>query len=272
MSRPIDYSYAPPAYPAPLTFPDGLFTKGRTRRKVSPADVLILTPDRNEKKADYTGAFLPEARNFAKLHGISRDQIHAINVSKPMAVRARQSLDLIREHRPRVLVVFCHGYSTGIQIGFRSPVNVKRKKGWYRPTKRSKLDFDELVALMATESPNSTIVLFCCSTGDDPDSDDETAPGSGDDSFADLLRDRLCEADARTCRVFAHVTAGHTTRNPHVKLYDGGYSATGGAGAAYIARPRSKSFRRLAKALKTDFRFRLPFMSISRINELLETV
>ncbi len=272
MSSLIDYSYAPPAFPPPLTFKNGLFTKGRKSRRVDPDKVLILTPDRNEKKADYTGAFLPEARKFADLHGIPRSQIHTIDVGKSMRYRADRSLALIEEHQPQVLVIFCHGYSTGIQVGFRSPSKVKRKRGWYTPTTRAKEQFDHLVELMASCNKNPTIALYCCSTGDDPDNDDDSAPGSGDDSFADLLRDALCEAGSRTCRVFAHVTAGHTSRNPHCKFYDGAYSSTGGVGAGHVARPGSNSFRKLAKGLKTDLRFRLPFLSTARVHELLENV
>jgi hypothetical protein len=266
--RYIDYSYAPREYPPPLAFNDGLPIKGRRSNRVHPDEVLILTPDRNEKRADFTGAFRPEANKFADLHGVPRDQIHRIDVSKPMKDRAAQSLKLIESYTPRVLAVFCHGYSTGIQIGFRNPKKTKRKRGHFTPSRTDRANFASLISTLS-EHDNVCVALYCCSTGDDPDGDADTAPGSGDDSFADLLRDELCKAGSRTCRVFAHVTAGHTTRNPHVKFYDGNYSTDGGVGAEYLAKPGSSSFRALARALKTDFRFRLPFLSVPRVHQLI---
>ena len=264
----IDYEHAPPETPAPLASDDGLIfaRKERYRRRtlkplVDPSRVLIFTPDRNHTRRDYTGAFRPEAQKFAELHGLDDDQIIKLDISQPHTKVGEEVIRCVGEWKPQVVVFFCHGYVGGIQLGIWSPT-------YRRATNASKRIFGEFLDLMALYQ-NPSIVLYCCSTGDTPFGKPDTAPGAGDDSFADLVRDGLCERGARTNRVFAHVTAGHTTRNPHVKFFDGDYSPIGGTGASYLARPGTPAFRKLAKALKTDFRFRIPFMTTGRIHELL---
>jgi hypothetical protein len=264
----IDYTSESNICSEPIICADGLpfketprHLRRTTKPIVDPTRCVIFTPDRNEKRADFTGAFKPEADAFAELHGISKDQIHRVNISEPMSKRAAHVLSVIAATKPQVVVFFCHGYANGIQLGFQSPT-------YRRATKDTKRDFNALLDLLAT-TPNVSVILYCCSTGDDPDGDEDSAPGSGDDSFADLIRDGLCARGAVSNRVFAHTTAGHTTRNPNIKFYEGMGSPLGGVGASLVARVGTPAFRKLAAGLKTDLRFRIGFMSVGRVHELI---
>lgn len=265
MTTYIDYTHIPKASPPPLTFEDGLPTRSKKRHKVKPEEILVVTPDRNEVKRDYTGAFRPESIRFCDTHGIPRNEILKVDISKPFRERADQIIQCAEEVEPKIVAIFCHGYAEGIQLGFRSPDHRRSRKP----------DKDRFHALMDVLSihENVSLELYACSTGDDPDEYPDTSPGSGEGCFADLIRDNLCERGAKTCRVFAHVTAGHTTKNPHIKFFDGNHSSTGGSGATYLCRPGTRAFRKLARMLRSDdFRFRIPFLSTVRIHELIDSV
>jgi hypothetical protein len=111
----------------------------------------------------------------------------------------------IERRVPRVLVPFSHGYQHGVQFGIRSPRHPNFTLGdlirWQR--------FCDLLSRPVDDwFTATTAVLYACSTGDDPDGDPDTAPGSGDGSFADCLRDNLCDRWSTQCRVMAHTTAG----------------------------------------------------------------
>jgi hypothetical protein len=122
---------------------------------------------------------------------------------------------------------------------------------------------------------NTHVVLYACSTGNDPDDDPDTAPGSGEDSFADVLRDDLCWAGSIWCRVVAHTTAGHTTQNPWLKFFDGKGSPYGGVGAELLFPPRdhdgrlTTEWKTLQELLLSDFRFKFPFMRAAEIHNYI---
>jgi hypothetical protein len=121
-------------------------------------------------------------------------------------------------------------------------------------------DVDHFASVFASSKvPRQTVVLYACSTG---------AGGvGGDGGFADALRDALCRAGSVNCRVVAHVTAGHATRNPNVRFFDGMGSATGGAGGYYPVAPGSALWKKWVRALReTDMRFRFPFLSVAEIH------
>ena len=91
-------------------------------------------------------------------------------------------------------------------------------------------------------------------------------PG-GDGGFADALRDALSERGV-TGHVDAHVTTGHTTRNPHVRRFycDGAAAGTGGD---WLVAPGSPKWRRWVTALKGDMRFRFPWLTPAEIDAAL---
>jgi len=218
---------------------------------------LILLPDRNVKRFDWSGAFLPEAKAFAKRHACLPEEIVRVDISKRRAMMREAVCSAIESHEPRTVVFFCHGWRTGIQLGF----DLKT--------------VDELAEAIhnvnAGVGCDPVIILFACSTGKGSEIDvdkDKEAPG-GDGGFADELRDALCRAGNIDNRVIAHSTAGHTTMNPFVRIFTGDFSPTGGHGGSWIVRPGSERWAKWRAKLKTPFRFDFPTMSVGQIHEAL---
>jgi len=185
-------------------------------------EVLILVPDRNSPpKRDFDNVFWPEATTIQKhLGGPTRATIEKIEVpavdpntltitgsakQRGFERAARQCVSVIGRRSWTHIVILCHGWSTGFQLGFR----VKGQKG---------TDEANLAALVAElrkqrKKGLKTITLFACSAGDEPGSK-KTSPGTGDRSMADYLRDHV------GCTVIAHWTTGHSTRNPDLILFE----------------------------------------------------
>jgi hypothetical protein len=233
------------------------------RRRVAPTmkpltHVVSFVPLANTPgKKDVTGAFAPEARSFAKtlaLHG-ARCVAERFDATAPKAGRAHciaQALQ--REHPIDAVAFFCHGTIDAIQAGF---------------TRRSVDALAQALAVCGTE--DLTVLLYCCSTGDDPKGRSLAAPGTGDRSFADLLRDALCRAGKTRCRVVAHATAGHTTRNPYVLFFEGMGSPVGGIGGIAPVAPRHPLWRTWRNTLRdTDLRFRFGLLGVDEIHRELE--
>lgn len=235
--------------------------------KVKPDEVIILVPEHNSGgKVDATGAFHPGAIDFCDEHLLPHSVIRYFDNRKPRREIAEEVLPWLEESYKKVLVAFCHGYTHGVQYGIRSPghpyFNEADRVLWDR--------YVDARVMGVGEGFTAPIdVLFACSTGDDPDGDPDSAPGSGDGSFADLLRDAMCNAWAVYGRVYAHTTAGHSWFNPMVKLFDGVGFRSGGVGAELVADIGSSEMRKLKNILKTPKAFRLPFMRIDDINQLL---
>ncbi len=234
-------------------------------RRLKVMDAVAVVPKYNSHgKRDVTGAFLPEAKRFALLF----DTCHIIQFDNraPFAARRREVLGELERARdrnsPNTVAFFCHGWVDGIQAGFKRR-HCKQLASVIRP-----LGFGDPI-----------VPLYCCSTGDDEFDDPQSAVGSpwhdgcgpGEGSFADKLRDELCADGGIYCRVVAHETVGHTTRNPYVLLFDGMGSSYGGVGGYMPVAQRSKIWRAWKRALRKDpdFRFRFPYMTIEEIhNEL----
>ena len=126
---------------------------------------------------------------------------------------------------------FCHGWANGLQLVPMAHVaDLARAIAPKRP------------------GPGPVVTLYACSAADGPHL-------GGDGGFADALRDALCAAGATSCVVDAHVTAGHTTRNPYVRRFVGPLAATGGE---YIVAPKSPLWRRWTRALTGDLRWEFP--------------
>lgn len=181
--------------------------------------VVVFTPDRNSPpKQDYTGAFKPCGELLAK-HLIATVVPIPVPTVDPssltIAPGAKQAgferagrivVQAIERYRPAHLVMLCHGWSTGLQLGFRS----KKQRG--RDAENLDALLDRLVDLRL-EGVLKSVCLFACSAGDEPGSED-SSPGTGDGSFADLIRDQT------GAPVLAHWTVGHATRNPDLIFFD----------------------------------------------------
>jgi hypothetical protein len=225
---------------------------------------LIFTPDRNSHgKRDYTGAFRPMAKKFAKHHKLSDRYIIKIDVSKPMKKRRQQVLDAITKHQEEVgslldsVSFFCHGYPRGIQCGFSWRGKVTAGEA-----------LDPLAAAIYESSDRTDICvpLYCCSTAS---ARQKNAPG-GDGGFADELRDALCRQGATENRVVGHTTVGHTTNNPYVRFFDGSLMPAGGTGGYWIARPGGPLWRKWAKFLRAGGWMDMPFMDLPEIRTKLQ--
>lgn len=212
---------------------------------------------------DYTGAFLPESEAFKKLNKVS--SVVTFDNTLPFGKRSGQVLKRLStlfstEQNFDDVAIFCHGWGDGIQAGFTRR-NVKTLVAALNPNLSRRTAVDE----------NATVILYCCSTGDDPDHDDtKSAPGVdvGEGSFADAFRDELCKAGHTECRVVAHTTAGHTTRNPYAIFFEGLGSSIGGVGGVIPVTPKQKQlWSTWVKLLKTNFRFEYPFMTVGEIHD-----
>ncbi len=228
--------------------------------------VLAFAPAHNSHgKRDASGAFIPEAYSF--VDEAYEGEVVLFDNSKPFAARRREVLKLIRASdaflgcQLDAVAFFCHGWASGIQAGFGMR-SVKRLAG---------------VLSDAASSDFLTVPLYCCSTA----SDGERAlgaglgAGTGDNSFADKLRDELCKAGVKYTRVMGHTTKGHTTRNPDVRFFDGMGTPEGVDGGYSPVKRGTKSWGPWKKALRDrvvgDLRFRFPFMTAADIHKELLT-
>jgi hypothetical protein len=239
--------------------------------------MLIFRPEFDSHgKKDVTYAFKPEAEKFAKAVGSPQSNIIVINNRQSMAKRQQQVLAALhvvtgpegfgRSSRASVydgVAFFCHGWKTGLQLGFRNK------------------DVELLARYIQSISKHdmTNVPLYCCSTayakksGKPPTPDAKSSPGEGDNSFADLLRDALCAQGAKLCRVMGHTTVAHTTKNPHVIFFDGMGTTVGGAGGYRPVGPRTENWKAWKRELRKHegtLRFRFPFMTVAKIHAELE--
>lgn len=214
--------------------------------------LLCLTPRSNTPgKHDVTGAFAPEALEFARLHGGGAAHVKSFPNTAEMSVR-RGVCDLaIATAKPSVLAFFCHGWRDGIQAGYRNK------------------SCEALAALIAVTGVRELVIaLYCCSTGDDGDADptNQRTPGpGGEGGFADVLRDRCLDRGIRA-RVFAHATAGHTTENPFARSF--GPDDAPGTGGRWLVEPGGVHWQAWKQALRdptSTLRYRAPLMAPAEV-------
>jgi hypothetical protein len=226
---------------------------------VKPAIIFAPAHD-SPGKRDATGAFQPEAHSFMTFLGGAK-VIHVDN-HQDEAARAEKVIgELVRDHPApwRTVAFFCHGTARSIQLGF------------------DRRNVDDLARAIAISSERDVrVLLYCCSTASSIGTLVGGKSVGGDDGFADMLRDALCEQGATHCRIVAHETVGHTTRNPYVRFFDGAGSPIGGVGGVQVVRPRSKPWTAwrealLGKYLGGRFRFQFPFLEIGEIHSSLLT-
>ena len=231
--------------------------------RIGQQKALIFTPTSNsEGLHDATGAFIPEANAFRALAGAG-SRVYQFDNTKGLPQRRAEVMGELERSRAEgftSVAFFCHGWLDGVQAGFlREHVDVLARA----------------IHAVVSSQPNAVMTdvavpLYCCSTGKDPQDDPVTAVGTGDDSFADKLRDALCAAGQVDCRVMAHASKAHTTMNPFVLFMDGMGVAMGGVGGYAPVSPTSKLWESWAQSLKTtSLRFRMPFMSPAEIHQEL---
>jgi hypothetical protein len=230
-------------------------------------NIIIFHSSKNvHGRRDATGAFIPEAQAFAKFHGVPSDKLVGIPcVGTSKDKRRKIVFDGLgyNDYFNDVVAFFCHGWSTGVQFGF------------------SLKQIPELVEwLQASCFNDAKIILYCCSTAENREKGNNRVISVGTDGgFADSLRDEMARQGMDNCQVDAHLTAGHTTSNPHVVRFLGESvedKDRGATGGAYLVAPGSQYWRIWRKALwgkvpgLEDLRFQFPFMTELEIKQALD--
>lgn len=206
--------------------------------------VLVLAPDRDSPpKRDWTGAFRPAGQLLERHLGATVVSVPVPTVDPSTLTiaagakqagfegAARVSLAAIERYSPAHLVMLCHGWATGLQLGFRSA----KQRGRDRENIEALL---ELLAELRASGILRSVCLFACSAGDEPASG-KSSPGTGDGSIADLIRDRT------GAPVVAHWTVGHATRNPDLIVFDAGTAPLIGGTAVQRSTPLYRNAVRL---------------------------
>jgi hypothetical protein len=211
-------------------------------------DMMLFVSSVNSKgRKDASGAFVPEARNFAKYHGVPESNFIRVDcVRKKAAERAeavRTELVKRREGgKLRAIAFFGHGWPSGIQFGY----NIKNCYA-----------FANLIA--SCSSDDVKIGLFACLAAENSirDTKRKKIGPATDGGFADRLRDALVGCGVKSGWIDGHKTAGHTTWNPYVVRFlcedvdDPEYGAVGGG---WIVEPGSKYWKRWVSALRSNTR------------------
>lgn len=177
--------------------------------------MLVLLPDRDRAgRNDYRGAFRPEADRLRVLFQLAESQVLEIPAGAPKATQRealRFAVELASRGGPLARVLFlCHGESHWLQLGE------------YRLVELAELAEVLAPALL----PAAALTLYCCHTGEVPDDRacrrGGEASGCGEEGgLAAQLYGALAALGLAGVRVDGHERAGHTTRNPYVRRFDG---------------------------------------------------
>lgn len=173
-------------------------------------DTLIFYTSTNSPgKHDATGAFIPEAKKFAKHHKLPKTALIPIPGNIAPYKRRKLVLDEIAGN-PGIerAILFCHGFPKKIQFGFNTD------------------NIDTLTRALVASNGRALnrqldVVIYACSCA--------RRPGLGkrkrvyfpahevtNGSFAHMLALSLSAHTSLDINVWAHFTAGHTSRNPYV--------------------------------------------------------
>ena len=123
-------------------------------------------------KHDATGAFIPEAKEFAKRLGIPADDVIGIDCTKanPAARRRKQVVsELVKRDQLDVLAFFGHGWPSGIQFGF------------------SKKHIVQLADSMRARSSTLKVGLFACLAAENEDRDNGTCQYVASEGTGDII-------------------------------------------------------------------------------------
>lgn len=211
--------------------------------------ILILTPAANSHRRDFDFVFKPESEKLRRSYedtgavcrvvrvpvaAVDPNTLRVLSGQRAFEAAARAVIDATAEGTPWThLIVLCHGWRTGIQLGFRT----RQRR---RNDARNFEDWLDVLRVL----PMKTITLFACSAGKEPVTR-KNSPGTGDESFADVLR------DSTGITVIAHTTVGHATRNPNLITFERSEAPL--IGGIRLALPGTALFRN-ARALLTNIR------------------
>ena len=219
--------------------------------------ILVLYSSTNVKgKKDATGAFIPEARAFAKCHGVPGENMLGIACPGVSNKKRFEEVCVFLRNKTGIkyIALFCHGYSGGMQFGM---------------TKKNIPLFVRYLKMSCVKSLRMT--LYACSTASTGKQTRKISMPGTHNGYADKVRDRMLATGFKGGWIDAHLTPGHTTRNPFVmrfyveQPFEGGWDVPGGE---WLVSPKSKLWRAWKKSvqnMKTSYRFEFPFMDESDI-------
>ena len=222
-------------------------------KPLGPKNALVFALHRQNKNE-----FAREAGLFSSFWGIPKENQYYLDPPKTPKDKHDQASYIMSEIMARkdvdLIAFFCHGFPRKLQCGF------------------DLLNTSELaLACKYSCVEDVKIVLYTCSAGDSPKNSDIKGDGPGNGGFADSLRDSLCRDGSLVwCQVDAHVTAGHTTRNPYVRRFHGDGLPEGRSGGDWLIRPGTRHWKEWKKQLKGELRFAYPMMFRSEIAEALQ--
>jgi len=221
-------------------------------------NILVLYSNTNSgKKSDATGAFIPEAKAFAKVHGVPKENVVGIRCPHiKKSTRRDDVYDAIYDAGSRekldAIAMFGHGWPNGIQFGF------------------DRVHVPGLVESMDPYcKPDVKITLFACLAAEN-DVRDKQVVGLGpatDGGFCDVLRDEMVRQGLNKGWVDGHKTAGHTLVNPYLVRFLCESVTTpefGAVGGAWLVEPGSPAWKKWVNALRNragGMGYRFPYMA-----------
>lgn len=213
--------------------------------------IVALYAGHNEHGNDAGGAFIPQARGFARVRTLAGDRVElrAFDNRGPAASRRRAFLRELEGAceaaggRIDALAYFGHGLRRSLPSAGLAAARI-----------------GELAApLHLYGAPRLVVVLYACSAAAGP-RDVRGVVETGDGGYADTLRDALATF-GHVGHVDAHTVAGHTTINRYTRRFhmDG---KGPGIGGTWLVAPGSPHWPAWGAALKSDhgLRFGFPFM------------
>lgn len=201
--------------------------------------LVFFTSTNRKGRKDATGAFIPEAKAFAKIHGVPKRDLIAVPQDIPLWDR-RWIVRKALQKRAGVATA----YDAVIYLGHGTPTSLpglglrQNNLAWFA---------DGVAGLIGWKG---VLVLYACSAG----------KGFG---VADRIDVELADRGFKEVRTVAHLTPGHASWNPYAE-----YSGEGptSRGVPIIAKG-SKVWQRWISALRNNqwFRLSFPFMTQSEI-------
>ena len=218
--------------------------------------IVIYSSSDAKGKRDATGAFIPEAKAFAKHHCVPKENMLGVPCTKLKASDRREKVFSFLEAKDsgsvELIAWFGHGWSSGIQFGI------------------NKKNVDELLsALDDSGRPNLKHVLYACSTASTNENTRKVSSPGTDGGFADTLRDHMWDSGYNGGWVDAHLQPGHTTRNPYIMRFICNEEYHSRGGGNWLVKPKSTYWATWRNAIQnTTFRYNFPVLDFLTLDEL----
>lgn len=266
-----------------------------------------------DRRNDVGGAFMPESYYFSYYNFAPIESTYIIDNGECASVNGRYKnpvSDLQRKNKVldvlnnltdfsplKVIAFFSHGWSKGLQFGFDADTTVNSQGA----------EVDDLTdlakAISRIAKSDVRIVLYACQTGASPleaakesldreqnsDNPNQTRINryennieslsylqelpAGSEGFAFKLRDRLVRY-CPNCTVDAHITLGHSTKNPFVRRFE----APAGSAGKTILQNDDRLWGKWVRTLRDPFEhsssllWTFSEMTINEIHEYLESI